>query len=204
MGGNYGRHRIADIVGATVAPMDQARVARGLVGDLKLRPVFRHQPIAPVCGIPTKGLLLAPATLIYGCPYIVISRRINHRACAGHGAHAVMELFLNSCQILEDIRMVKLQIIDHQGIGKVMHELGALIKESTIVLIGLHHKIITVCKPRRQPKILGHTANQKARSQACCIEDFRQHTAGCSFAVSARDRQNMLVTQYIFAQPLGS
>ena len=116
----------------------------------------------------------------------------------------MMELSLDSSQIVKNICMVKFEIINYQSITVVMDKFRALIKEGAVVFISLHNKVIAVTQTRRQPGILRHTANQKSRLQPGTIENFDQHTAGGSFAMGARYREHMFVPQNRFSQPLGA
>ena len=65
---------------------------------------------------------------------------MNDTSVPGHAAHQVVELSLYSAEIIENIGVVELQVVDGQGSRPVVHELGALVEESGIVFIRLHHK----------------------------------------------------------------
>ena len=51
-----------------------------------------------------------------------------------------MELFLDRRQIFVDIGVIELEIVEDQRPRAVVNELGALVEERRVVLIGLDHE----------------------------------------------------------------
>ena len=51
-----------------------------------------------------------------------------------------MKLRLYRSQIVEDIRVIKFEVINHQRFWPVVHELGALVEKGRIIFIGLNNK----------------------------------------------------------------
>ncbi len=61
----------------------------------------------------------------------------------------------------KNVRVVKLEIIEHDGAWTVMHKLGTLVAKSRIVFICLNHEKRRVRQPRRNTKSSGHTTHQE-------------------------------------------
>ena len=100
--------------------------------------------------------------------------------------------------------MVKLEVVDRQGAGPVVDELGALVEKGRIVLVCLHHKKIRVPRARGNAEIRGHAADEKPRRHAGIFQDPGQQAAGGCLAVGTRDSQHPFVPQQVLGQPLGT
>ena len=118
----------------------------------------------------------------------------------------MVELALNCSQIIKDIAVIKLQIIHYQRVAMVVDKLRALIKKGTVILIRLNNKIATAPRAQacRETKIQRYTADQKSRFQTGIFKNHSNHTASSSLAMSAGNRDDILVTKNILPQPLGS
>ena len=116
---------------------------------------------------------------------------------ARHGAHQVVELALNGREVVKNIRVVKLQIVQHGGARAVMHKLAALIEKRGVVFIGLDDKQgpgLTCCQlpqTRGHAEIQRHAADQKTGRQTGLIQNPTQHGGGGGFAVRTGDCQHM-------------
>ena len=117
-------------------------------------------------------------------------------------AHEVVKLYLNRCQIRENIGMVEFEIIQNRRARTVVHKLTALVEKRGVVLIRLNHEKRIVGQTCRDAKVTRHAADQKARVQTGVFEQPREHRAGGGFAMRARDGEHPFVAQNVFAQPL--
>ena len=122
-----------------------------------------------------------------------------------------MELGLDGLQIREDIRVVKLEIVEDRGARVVVDKLGAFVEKCGVVFVGLDHKeralatwLLSRCTGQtcRQTKVLRDTTNQKTRRQTGIFKNPGQHRGGGGFAVRAGYRQHPLVVQHLLGQPL--
>ena len=99
----------------------------------------------------------------------------------GHSANQVVKLAFDVSQVVEDVGVVKLQVIQHSGAGPVMHKLAALVKKSGVVLVGLDHKQRFLgcigaaaggnagAQAGRETKIKRHAAHQETRRSAALL-----------------------------------
>src|ERR1044071_3307750 len=114
----------------------------------------------------------------------------------------MVELALDGGKIVEDVCMIELKIIEDGGTRPVMHEFGALIEESGVVLVCLDNEVLTPGKTRRDREVVGNSANEKARVAPTPLEDPRQHGRSRGLAVSAGDSQHVALDEYLLGQPL--
>ncbi|MNF76592.1 hypothetical protein D3C84_587090 [compost metagenome] len=82
-------------------------------------------------------LHLAPAAHLAHGGEVVVGLGEQYPAIARHGAHQVVELTLDGGEIREDVRVVELQVVHHQGARVVVDELGALVEEGAVILVRL-------------------------------------------------------------------
>ena len=61
-------------------------------------------------------------------------------ALAGYDANQVMELLLNSAQVVENVCMIKLKVIEDQRTRAVVYKLGALVEEGAVIFIRFNDK----------------------------------------------------------------
>lgn len=73
-----------------------------------------------------------------------------------------MELFLNSFQIVKDVRVIELKVIENQRTRAVMHKFRTLIEEGAVVLIRLNHEEVAFAQTRRNFKVARNAADHKA------------------------------------------
>ena len=71
----------------------------------------------------------------------------------------VMELALNGLEIIENIRMVELEIVHHQRARMVMHELAALIEKRGVIFVGLDDKEWRLAEARGTLKVPGQATD---------------------------------------------
>ena len=71
----------------------------------------------------------------------------------------MMKLGLDGIEIRKNICVIELDIVDHQGLGPVMDELGPLVEKRRVVFIGLDHKKAPLAQTGRHTKVIRHTAN---------------------------------------------
>ena len=83
----------------------------------------------------------------------------------------MMELPLDGLDVFKDIGVIKFQIIQDQGMGAVMDELGALVEKGAVVLVCFDYKKVAVAQTRRHGKVPGNTANQVSRFKPGLIQD---------------------------------
>ena len=71
--------------------------------------------------------------------------RIHHQATAyWNCAHKVVELPLDSFQVVKNICVVELEVVQNRGAGAVMDEFAAFVKKRGVVFIGFNDKRSTL------------------------------------------------------------
>jgi len=115
-----------------------------------------------------------------------------------------MELALNGAHIRIDVRVIELQIIEHERSRAVMDELGALVEEGRVVLVSLDHEIRRPAKTRAHAKVLGHAADQKSRLEPGVLQNPSEHRCGGRLAVCARNRKHPAILEQLVRQPFGT
>ncbi len=128
----------------------------------------------------------------------------DHAPARRYRAHQVMELRLDRGQVGEDVGVIVFEIVQDQRARPVMHELGALVEERRVVLVGLDHEEAAVGMARRHAEIQRHAADEEARREPGVIEDPREHRRRAGLAVRAGDREHEAVREHMIAQPFGA
>jgi len=118
-----------------------------------------------------------------------------------HGAHEMVELALDRGEVVEDIRMVEFEVVQHQGPWTVMHELRAFVEKGGVVLVGLDDERRAAAQPGRDAEALRDAADEKAGIQAGATQDVRQHARRGGLTVGAGHRQDVAMRQDMFAEP---
>ena len=98
------------------------------------------------------------------------------RPLRGHDAHEMMELRLDRGEIGEDVGVVVFEVVEDRGARPVVHELGALVEERGVVLVGLDHEERR-CRSSRAdtPKFAGTPPIRKPGLEARVLEDPGEH-----------------------------
>jgi hypothetical protein len=161
---------------------------------------------APVCAFGcAEGFLFAPAAALEHAAQRGFVAVHDQAADAGHGAHQVVELGLDGADIREDVGVIVFQVVQHRRLGVVMHELGALVEEGGVVLVGFDHEEVGVgvaLQARRDAEVHRHAADQEARRITGIVEDPGQHRGGRGLAVGTGHGQHPFITQDMVADPL--
>ncbi len=114
----------------------------------------------------------------------------------------MMKLRLDGSKISEDVRMIELKVIQDRRARAVMDELGALVAEGGVVLVGLDDEERRIVEPRRNAETLRHAADQEARIQAGLFQYPGQQRRRRRLAVGAGNAQHPATAQDVFGQPL--
>ena len=150
---------------------------------------------------------------------------IHHQSTTGgHGAHKMVELPLDSCQVVKNICVVELKVVQNRGARAVVDELAAFVKKRSVIFVGFNDKrcalalsfgalragLARACLAQacRNSKIQRHAAHQKSRLQTSRFQNPGQHGGGRGFAVCAGNGHHVSrvagVVQHIVTQPLRS
>ena len=65
-----------------------------------------------------------------------------NRTPARHNVDQTPKAGLDLVQVWKDIGVIKLNVIDDDGLGKVMKEFGALVEKSRVVLISFENEVV--------------------------------------------------------------
>ena len=130
--------------------------------------------------------------------------RCDDESLGRHRAHQMVELRLDHPQVVEDVRVIELQVVHDQGTRTVVDELGAFVEEGRVVLIRLHHEEGRFAQAGGLAEILRDTADQKTGLETGILEDPGEHAGGGGLAMGARYGQYPAPLQHMFRQPLGT
>jgi hypothetical protein len=114
----------------------------------------------------------------------------------------MVELPLDGLEVRENVRVIELEVAEDQRARPVVHELGALVEEGRVVLVGLDHEKRCGAEPRGDAEIGRDAADQEAGLQARRLEQERKDAGGGGLAVRAGHRQGPAVVQHLARQPL--
>ena len=78
-----------------------------------------------------------------------------------HSPHEVVKLPLDRLQIVEDVGMIELDVVQYCGARAVVDELGALVEEGGVVLVGLDDEARGGRETRGDRKVVRHAADQE-------------------------------------------
>ena len=115
-----------------------------------------------------------------------------------------MELPLDGGQVVEDVRVVELEVVQDGRARPVVHELAALVEECGVVLVGLDDEGRIVAAPSLAdtPKLSGTPPTRKPGLQACVLEHPGEHGGGGRLAVRSGHSQHMTALQDMVGEPL--
>ena len=94
-------------------------------------------PPPPSRAKPSRGVQQPIASVAASCGSAALQTR---RPGARHGAHQVVELALDRGEVGIDVGVVEFEVVEDRGARPVVHELGALVEERGVVLVGLDHE----------------------------------------------------------------
>ena len=113
-----------------------------------------------------------------------------------------MKLVGDGLEVGIDIRVVKFQVVDDQRLGTVEQELGALVEEGRVVLVGFDHENRICPQAGRELEVRRHTADQEACAPARALKDPCQQTGCGGLAVRTGYTNHRAVAQDCIRQPL--
>jgi hypothetical protein len=117
----------------------------------------------------------------------------------------VVELGLDGADVREDVGVVVFQVVQHRRLGVVVDELGALVEEGGVVLVGFDHEEVGIglaLQARGHAEVHRHAADQEAGRIAGIFQDPGQHRGGRGLAVGTGDGQHPFMTQNMVPDPL--
>ncbi|MNT27143.1 hypothetical protein D3C72_1627600 [compost metagenome] len=114
----------------------------------------------------------------------------------------MVELPLDRSQIRENIRVIKLKVIEDRRARAVVNKFRAFVEEGAVVFIGLDHEERRAAQTCRHREVLRYATDQEARTHAGMLQHPSQHTAGGGFTVGTGHRQHPAPLQDVIRQPL--
>jgi len=93
------------------------------------------------------------------------------QAIARDEADEMFERGLDGIDILEDIRVVKFEIVDDGDFGKVMNEFAALVEKSGVVFVAFDDEPFAISEARALAEIVRNAANEIAWIQSVVFEE---------------------------------
>src|SRR6185437_13708844 len=123
-------------------------------------------------------------------------------AAARHQVDQAPEGGLHRVQVLVNVCVIELNGSEDDGIGKVVQELGTLVKKGGVVLVPLDDEVAAVAEGETAAEILRDAAHQERRPLPCRLKDPGQHGGGGGLAVSAGNDDDFAAAQKFVVQNL--
>src|SRR6516165_8484470 len=110
--------------------------------------------------------------------------RVNENVSrARHNVHQTPETEFDLIETGENVSVVKLDVVDDDGLWQVMKEFGTFVEEGGVVLVSLKDEIVRITKSRALAQISGDSTDQKTRVAAGFTEEPGDQCGGGRFAV---------------------
>ena len=189
------RQRVSDTMLTGLRP-GRLTLTYAVQPHLKARTIRLQQPRLPLPALPS-GLARCPAAHRNHSFKGLFALRVDDQTAGGHSTHQMVKLAFNRRQIWKNIRVIVFKIVQHRRARPVMHKLGALVEERTVVLVRLHNKKWRPAQAGRDPKILRHSTNQETRRHTCVLKNPGQQTRGGGLAVGTRHCEHPALLQNV-------
>ena len=131
-----------------------------------------------------KRLCLRPASTSEDIREIVVVDRMNDESLFRDCTYQLMELSLDIFKAVEDVCVVKFQIVHHECLREIVQKLRAAIEEGCVVLVGFDNKEWVCTISRRYLEIQRDAADQKTRIHSCVLKDPGDHASSRCLSVS--------------------
>src|SRR6186713_2958195 len=115
-----------------------------------------------------------------------------------------MKLFLDRRQVFIDIGVIELEVVEDERLRAVVNELGTLVEERRVVLIGFDDEELPATQPGTDRKVSRNSADEETGIEPCMLENPAEHAGGGGLAVRASDSEHVNVSQYFARQPFRS
>ena len=210
------REGIHDIVLAEELPAHfRHRAAVAQHGELAARLPRRERRAPLIVRAQPEGLARRPAARGDHRLELGVGAIAHNASGSGHGAQQLRELPADRRDVRINVRVVVFEVVQDQRSRPVVHELGALVEERRVVLVGLDHEMrgapmrlrraaAPTAEARRRVEIARHAADQKSRLEARMLEYPGEHARSRGLAMRPRDREHVAVLEHVLRQPLRS
>ncbi|MNO97135.1 hypothetical protein D3C76_888320 [compost metagenome] len=202
-GGGDGHQAVVDVVFADALPV-HLPLLDAIQPHLEGGAVIGQLDRLPLGVVLTHQLHLAPAAHLAHGGEVVVGLGEQYPAIARHGAHQVVELTLDGGEIREDVRVVELQVVHHQGARVVVDELGALVEEGAVILVRFDDEEGGSAQTSGNREVARHATDEEAGLQLGVLQHPGQHAGGGGLAMGARNGQHPAILQHMLQQPLGA
>ena len=85
---------------------------------------------------------------------------------------------LDFCQAAEDVRVVKLEVIDDHRLGEIVDELASLVEKCGVVFVALENEPVAVGETCALAKVVGNTTDEIAWIEAAMLEQPSEQGGG--------------------------
>src|SRR5262245_51077141 len=96
---------------------------------------------------------------------------------------------LDCFKIGENVRVIKLQVVDNGNFRKVMEELAALVKKGRVVFVALNDEPFAVSEIRSLAKVVWNAADEVAGVESVMCKDPGQQRGGRGLAMRPGNHQ---------------
>ena len=109
----------------------------------------------------------------------------------------------NLIEIIVDIGVIKLDVVHHDKLRKVMQKLGSLVKKSRVVFVAFHHNVIRFRKSGSLPEVRRNSPYHKTRFLARRFKQPGQHRTRSGLPMRPTDDIVLSSSKKIFLQHFG-
>jgi hypothetical protein len=85
-----------------------------------------------------------------------------HQAVARHGVQEALEGEQDLVEILEDVRVIELDVVHDRALRQVVQEFAALVEVGRVVLVALDHEEVRMREACARFEVLRHAADHEA------------------------------------------
>jgi hypothetical protein len=142
---------------------------------------------------PVGGVFLEPnrknlaERVCYDFRAVRVIRIDENRSAAGHNIDQTPETEFDFIKVWKDIGVVKLDIVDDHGFGKVMEKFGPFIKKGRVVFVSFEDEIVRTAEGRALRQVSSDATDQKARVAGRFAKNPGDQRGGCGFSMRSRD-----------------
>ena len=142
---------------------------------LELRAVLSNEPVCPLAVVEADLNKAAPEPPRDYILKRLVRIRDNDGAPPGDGPYKMVELNLDRLKVREDVSVIVLEVVQDLDYRMVVDELGALVEERRVVLVGLDDEELPVALPSGDAEVLRHAAYKEAGLLPGLLQDPGDH-----------------------------
>src|ERR1700686_1820268 len=110
-----------------------------------------------------------------------------NRTSAGYNIYQTAEAEFDFVEAWEDIGVVKLDIIDDNGLGKIMEKFGPFVEKGCVLFVSFEDEIVRIAKGRALPQVSCDAADKKTGVARSFAKDPGDQRGRCRLSMRSSD-----------------